>query len=129
MEAYALNYNVVYFGRGMQIARMLIAYFGPNIKFINKEPIFPIDPVESDVVGIRLMFEVYNQFELEVTILDDVNFEVKSLVDGKVYNSKPPTCDFWPMEQAIDFKYDLRDEAVKKRIKYLSSRLKTSSKN
>lgn len=57
MKAYTYNYNAVYFGRGMQIARMMISYFGRNIKYLSKEPIFPLDPELSDVVGIKLKFK------------------------------------------------------------------------
>lgn len=123
MEAYTLNYNVVYFGRGIQIARMMVAYFGSRIKYLSKEPIFPVSPEESDVVGIKLKFEIYNDFEVNVDILDDMNFEIKSKIDKTVYKTGLGDCDLWTVSKAVEFKYDLTDEAVKERIEILAKAL------
>lgn len=123
MKAYTLNYNVVYFGRGMQIARMMIVYFGMNIKYLSKEPIFPRNPKESDVVGIKLKFQIYNDFEVAVDILDDMNFEIISKTDDNVYKTGIVSCDLWTMDKALKFRYDITDEAVKERIEILDNAL------
>ncbi len=86
MEAYTLNYNVVYFGRGMQIARIMVAYFGPGIKYLDKEPMFPFNPEESDVVGIKLKFQIYNDFEVNVEV-STYNSGSRTITLGK-YNDK-----------------------------------------
>ncbi len=124
MEAYTLNYNVVYFGRGMQIARMMVAYFGLGIKYMDKEPIFPINPEKSDVVGVKLKFQIYNDFEVDVEILDDMNFDIKSKIDNKTYKTGLGDNDLWSMAKAVEFKYDITDEAVKERIEILAEALK-----
>lgn len=124
IQAVVLNYDVVYFGRGMQIARMMVAYFGTGIRYIDKEPIFPLKPKESDVVGIKLKFEIYNDFEVDVDILDDMNFEIRSKLDNKVYKTGLVDCDLWTFAKALEFRYDIRDEAVKERIEILAKALK-----
>lgn len=116
-----LDYNTIYNGKGEEVAKMIIFYFGNDIKFLSKEELLPDRPDRDNIVGAKYKFIFNNNYIITCGINMGVSFMVESISGKPAYITEAKYMT-WAKKKELAFKHD--EQTVKEKLNILENVIK-----
>ncbi len=98
-----LDYDTLYNGRGEEILKMVLQYFGNDIILLKKEAIIPDRPKRRNIVGVIFTLELYKDYIIICSVNRGISFMIK-IISGETVNIDEIDYMTWGKAKELGFK-------------------------
>ncbi len=111
-----LDYDTIYNGRAVEISKMIMSYYGEDIKLVSKKEVIPDRPERDNVVGVVYTYQLYKDYTIACGIQSGVRFTIILGENNYITEAKYMT---WNKIKSLSYKNG--DEIVKEKLEIFNN--------